>query len=81
MNVAASAMHLERGLVPLVYAGAARRADRREYFHWPVARAEIVAADAEVPGAVLAFAGALTDSAEVIGQLSAALHGAPIPSN
>lgn len=64
MNLAMPATTAPRGLAPFVHDDIAGRADWRARLHWPIAQPEIVDIGAEVPGAILAFAGGLVDETE-----------------
>ena len=62
MNIATAAA--KTGIAPFVHDDIAALAGWRERLHWPVAQTEIVAVGARVPGAILGFAGGLTDPSE-----------------
>jgi hypothetical protein len=62
MNLATTSAR--SAIAPFVHDDIAGLPDWRERLHWPVAQSEIVAVGARVPGAILAFAGALADPEE-----------------
>ena len=64
MSAVAATLPQSAGLAPFVFEDVAAFPDWRERLHWPIAQPEIVAVGAQVPAAVLEFAGSLTDPAE-----------------